>query len=161
MVTVEMLKHVVRTVPVRGVSGLVSKSALMRDLSRQSGWSGQGASIHSRGLFMSSWRKASTTMGGDGATAPKDYDWVSPEAQTLIAKAYNRHRALADSGESYPPSLSVKDLEHGLGEPIHYKPKDFVDKVACNLMQFLRRFTHAFFRKVIEKESNDGANGRE
>lgn len=71
------------------------------------------------------------------------------EARELIAKAYKRHRALADKSMSFPPSLSVKDLER-IGKPYHYVPRDFVDKVALNLMKFLRVFVHGFFREKYD-----------
>lgn len=67
----------------------------------------------------------------------------------MIKKAYQRHRALSDKSKSFPPSLSVKDLER-IGTPYHYPPKDFVDRVAFNLMKFLRRFVHAFFREKYD-----------
>lgn len=101
-----------------------------------------------RGATVSGCRWMSTTLGEEQRKSPNAYDWVSPEAQDLIARAYNRHKALADKGGSFPPSLSVKDLEEGLAVPIHYEAKNTVDRVAYGLMKFLRRFTHAFFRKV-------------
>lgn len=72
--------------------------------------------------------------------------WVSSEAEELIAKAYNRHIALADKSKAFPPALMVKDLE-AIGEPFHYEPRCFSDKFALNTMRCLRVFTHAFFRE--------------
>lgn len=71
------------------------------------------------------------------------------EAEELIAKAYNRHKALADKSESFPPSLSVKELER-IGVPYSKVPEDFVDRLSLNLMKFLRRFVHAFFREKYD-----------
>lgn len=71
------------------------------------------------------------------------------EARELIQKAYARHHALADKSKAFPPSLSVPDLEL-IGTPYHYPPADFVDSVALNLMKFLRRFVHAFFREKYD-----------
>ena len=77
---------------------------------------------------------------------------MTEEAEQLIAKAYNRHKALNDTSLSFPPALSLKDridLEK-LQKPIHFEPQDWVDRMALNLMRFLRVFTHAFFRKKYD-----------
>lgn len=71
------------------------------------------------------------------------------EASDLIQKAYSRHKALADNSKSFPPSLSVKDLEK-IGVPYHYPPKDFIDRLALGSMKFLRVFVHAFFREKYD-----------
>ncbi|KAJ3221224.1 hypothetical protein HK099_003676 [Clydaea vesicula] len=73
----------------------------------------------------------------------RTYHWVSPEAEDLIAKAYARHQALADKKQSYPPSISVADLEK-LDKNFHFEPVDIVDKMAFRTMKI---FTHAFFNK--------------
>lgn len=67
----------------------------------------------------------------------------------LIAKAYKRHNQLADKSQSFPPSLSVEDLEK-IGTPYHFKPQDFVDRMALGLMRFLRVFVHGFFREKYD-----------
>lgn len=67
----------------------------------------------------------------------------------MIRKAYARHKALADKSKSFPPSLSVTDLER-IGTPYHYPPRDFVDRVALNLMKVLRVFVHGFFREKYD-----------
>uniref|UniRef100_A0A7S0BES9 Alternative oxidase n=1 Tax=Rhodosorus marinus TaxID=101924 RepID=A0A7S0BES9_9RHOD len=104
-----------------------------------------------RTFFLSSWRKANATASASASSENRnDYDWVSPEAQVLIAKAYARHKQLADTGKAYPPGLSVEDMEKGLSEPIHFEPKTTMDHIAYNVMRFLRRFTHAFFRKKYD-----------
>uniref|UniRef100_A0A7S1XCA3 Alternative oxidase n=1 Tax=Compsopogon caeruleus TaxID=31354 RepID=A0A7S1XCA3_9RHOD len=79
------------------------------------------------------------------AGVPRAFDWITQEAEELIARAYNRHKALLDKSTNYPEPLSVQQLESKMG-PFHYKPKDVVDRVALGLMQVLRVFTHAFFR---------------
>lgn len=71
------------------------------------------------------------------------------EARELIAKAYSRHKALADKSESFPPSLSVQDLEK-IGRPYHYPPQDLIDRCALGLMKFLRVFVHGFFREKYD-----------
>lgn len=77
------------------------------------------------------------------------YGWIDAEAESLIAKAYKRHRVLSQQGRSYPPSLTDGDLEK-LSKPTHRAPEDFVDKVAFRFMRFLRRFVHAFFREKYD-----------
>lgn len=77
------------------------------------------------------------------------YAWIDDEARELIAKAYARHKALADKSQSFPPSLSVKDLER-IGTPYHYEPRDFIDRLALRLMKTLRVFVHAFFREKYD-----------
>lgn len=93
-----------------------------------------------------------STSGPQDSGMPRPghpYGWIDSEAESLIAKAYQRHRALASTGVSFPPSLSVADLE-AIGKPTHYPPQDFVDKAAFGLMRFLRRFVHAFFREKYD-----------
>lgn len=74
------------------------------------------------------------------------YSWIDKEARELIAKAYSRHKSLADKSQSFPPSLSVKELER-IGVPYSKPPEDFVDRLSLGLMKFLRTFVHAFFRE--------------
>lgn len=74
---------------------------------------------------------------------------MTQEAHELITKAYSRHKALADKSQSFPPSLSVADLER-IGTPYHYPPQDFVDRLALGLMKFLRVFVHSFFREKYD-----------
>mmetsp|Transcript_34852 Transcript_34852/g.43019 ORF Transcript_34852/g.43019 Transcript_34852/m.43019 type:complete len:250 (-) Transcript_34852:1612-2361(-) len=80
-------------------------------------------------------------------TSAKDrrYHWIEPEAEMLIARAYARHQALADSGKSFPPSLSIKDLE-AVGKPFHYEPKTTGDKVAKKLTNAGEKLMSLFFR---------------
>jgi hypothetical protein len=77
------------------------------------------------------------------------YGWIDAEAEDLIARAYKRHRAIANTGGAFPPSLSTTDLE-AIGKPAHYPPKDLSDRVALGLMRVLRRFVHAFFREKYD-----------
>eukprot|EP00474_Spongospora_subterranea_P002384 CRZ02842.1 hypothetical protein [Spongospora subterranea] len=76
------------------------------------------------------------------------YHWISEEAESLIARAYNRHRPLAISDDyvGKASKISNADLE-ALEAPMHYPPVDLVDKAALGMMRFLRRFTHMFFRE--------------
>jgi hypothetical protein len=77
------------------------------------------------------------------------YGWIDAEAEDLIARAYKRHRAIASTGISFPPSLSTSDLE-AIGKPTHYPPADAFDRLAYGLMRFMRRFVHAFFREKYD-----------
>lgn len=77
------------------------------------------------------------------------YSWIDAEAEMLIARAYNRHKALADKSQSFPPSLSVAELEK-IGKPFSKPPVDWVDKFAYNLNNVLKRFVHAFFREKYD-----------
>jgi Alternative oxidase len=77
------------------------------------------------------------------------YGWIDAEAESLIAKAYARHRALADTGSSFPPSISIAELER-IDTPSHYTPRTFGDKVALGFMKFIRQFVHAFFREKYD-----------
>ena len=76
-------------------------------------------------------------------------DWITEEAEELIGKAYQRHRALADTGKSFPPSLSVDDLE-SMGEHVHYAPQTVGDKVAAVTVKVLERLMSLFFRKKYD-----------
>lgn len=97
------------------------------------------------GLFqLSTSRNFNTSFGYDRA-----YKWVDLEAEELIGKAYQRHKALADSGESFPPSLSAKDLE-ALGEVYHYEPVTVSDKVAKGSVIFLEKLMGLFFREKYD-----------
>jgi hypothetical protein len=92
-------------------------------------------------------KPSKTKKGKDKWPRPDHaYGWIDSEAEDLIARAYARHRALANTGLSFPPSLSAVDLEK-IGVPTHYPPASFVDKASYGLMRFLRRFVHAFFRE--------------
>lgn len=97
---------------------------------------------------------ASKGGGGGGVTArwPRPghpYGWIEAEAEALIAKAYKRHKTLADTGLSMPPSLSVADLEK-LNVPTHYPPQDLTDKIAYGFMRSMRVLVHAFFREKYD-----------
>lgn len=72
-------------------------------------------------------------------------DWLTEEAEDLIGKAYKRHQALADTGKSFPPSLSATDLE-AIGTPVHYAPQTTGDKVALATVHVLEKFMSLFFR---------------
>jgi ubiquinol oxidase len=105
------------------------------------------------------WGHAAVGMKFGTSTGKKrTYDWVTEEAETIIARAYNQHRPLAvegkgaaASGGSPPPSLKLSKEElESLDKPFHYEPKDMVDKTAYYAMRFLRVFTHAFFRKKYD-----------
>lgn len=91
--------------------------------------------------------------GGDLTARRKNgkrvYHWVSEEAEELIARAYQRHKALADTNASFPPSLNLLDLEK-LEEPYHFKPRDWIDRLALRSMRFMRVFTHLFFREKYD-----------
>lgn len=96
-----------------------------------------------------SFRLLTTNSSTDGDTSDRRYKWIDEEARQLIARAYSRHKALADNSKSFPPSLSVKDLE-AAGVPYHFEPQDFVDRCALRLMKVLRVFVHSFFREKYD-----------
>jgi len=77
------------------------------------------------------------------------YHWITPEAQHLISRAYNRHKALADKHQAYPPALNAKELE-SLGDVYHFVPKTFRDKVAFKIVQFMEWLMHMFFREKYD-----------
>mmetsp|Transcript_10140 Transcript_10140/g.12195 ORF Transcript_10140/g.12195 Transcript_10140/m.12195 type:complete len:318 (+) Transcript_10140:569-1522(+) len=108
----------------------------------------QGESFLTRTIangFNSSGRSFSTVENKQD----RRYYWIEPEAEALIAKAYARHRALADTGNSFPPSLSVKDLE-AVGKAVHFEPKTFGDKVALKLVKYGEKLMSLFFRKKYD-----------
>merc|ERR1711897_88791 len=63
------------------------------------------------------------------------YHWIEPEAEKLISRAYARHQSLVERDltlpngwKSFPPSISVQDLEaEGIATDFHYEPKTFGD----------------------------------
>lgn len=78
------------------------------------------------------------------------YGWIEAEAEELIAKAYQRHRALANTGVSFPPSRdATEDLEK-IEVPTHYPPQDWVDRAAWGFMRFMRVLVHGFFREKYD-----------
>ncbi|GBG23900.1 Alternative oxidase, mitochondrial [Hondaea fermentalgiana] len=79
----------------------------------------------------------------------RKYDWVEPEAEELIAKAYERHKRYQEVGESFPPALSCENLE-ALGKVYHYEPKNLRDKIAYNTVQVLEKFMFLFFREKYD-----------
>ncbi|KAA8493835.1 Ubiquinol oxidase, mitochondrial [Porphyridium purpureum] len=93
-------------------------------------------------------KKERESILGSSTSKPKfklGYDWVDKEAQVLIARAYNRHKALADKSQSYPPALGVEDLEKIVPPNLHRKPEGLLDHIALGTMRLLRVFTNAFF----------------
>lgn len=89
---------------------------------------------------------SSATSTGDRA-----YHWIDAEAEDLIVRAYNRHKAVSQVGrEHWPPALSKAELE-SLGEEVHYTPQNFRDKVAAVLVNgFLEKLMHLFFREKYD-----------
>lgn len=110
------------------------------------------ASITSRSPLSSAFSTSSlpvTDAAEEDKEADRVYHWITPEAQHLISRAYNRHKALADKHQAYPPALGVKELE-ALGEVYHFAPKDFRDKVAFKIVQFMEWLMHMFFREKYD-----------
>mmetsp|Transcript_18777 Transcript_18777/g.34785 ORF Transcript_18777/g.34785 Transcript_18777/m.34785 type:complete len:326 (+) Transcript_18777:149-1126(+) len=116
---------------------------------RALGGSGQVAKV-SRGSLSAGRLFAKRTFSTEQVhpTARK-YAWISAEAEDLIAKAYARHKALADTGGSFPPSLGKEGLEK-IGETFHYPPKTVGDKVAASIVSILEKAMHLFFREKYE-----------
>merc|ERR1739848_559750 len=86
------------------------------------------------------------------SSASKDddrrYHWIKPEAEDLIARAYARHKALANTGKSFPPSISLKDLESdAIAQEYHYPPRTLGDRVAKKLVFYGEKLMHMFFRE--------------
>mmetsp|Transcript_4658 Transcript_4658/g.11143 ORF Transcript_4658/g.11143 Transcript_4658/m.11143 type:complete len:207 (-) Transcript_4658:865-1485(-) len=88
------------------------------------------------------------------AALERRYHWIEPEAERLIARAYARHRTLqqrdqpsANGWTSFPPSISLKDLESdALNQEYHYEPKTRGDKIAKTLVYYGEQLMHLFFR---------------
>jgi len=76
----------------------------------------------------------------------RQYDWITVEAEELISKAYLRHKALADAGERFPPSLDAEHLEK-FGKTVHFEPKTMGDKVAFQTVKVLEKLMELFFRE--------------
>merc|ERR1712224_168757 len=63
------------------------------------------------------------------------YHWIEPEAEKLISRAYARHQSLVERDltlpngwKSFPPSISLQDLEaEGIATDFHYEPKMGLD----------------------------------
>merc|ERR1712176_524149 len=79
------------------------------------------------------------------------YHWIKPEAEDLIARAYARHKALANTGKSFPPSISLKDLESdAIAQEYHYPPRTLGDRVAKKLVFYGEKLMHMFFREKYD-----------
>eukprot|EP00924_Labyrinthula_sp_SR-Ha-C_P008279 snap_masked-scaffold_11-processed-gene-8.4-mRNA-1 protein AED:0.03 eAED:0.04 QI:0/-1/0/1/-1/1/1/0/300 len=79
----------------------------------------------------------------------RNYYWIEPEAESLIKKAYERHKCLSDKSRSFPPALDVKDLE-SLEKPFHFKPESVSDKVAQVTVHWLEKLMYLFFREKYD-----------
>jgi len=101
-------------------------------------------------MFATSAEKMSDEEKAQHVRRDRAYDWITEEAEILIARAYNRHKPLGDKSQSYPPALSVEDLERGIGQPFHYAPKNIIDRASYGLMKVLRVFVHGFFREKYD-----------
>eukprot|EP00212_Chloropicon_laureae_P003768 CAMPEP_0197485672 /NCGR_PEP_ID=MMETSP1311-20131121/599_1 /TAXON_ID=464262 /ORGANISM="Genus nov. species nov., Strain RCC856" /LENGTH=385 /DNA_ID=CAMNT_0043028397 /DNA_START=151 /DNA_END=1308 /DNA_ORIENTATION=- len=88
------------------------------------------------------------------AALERRYHWIEPEAERLIARAYARHRTLQQRDQpspngwtSFPPSISLKDLESdAIEQEYHYEPKTRGDKIAKTLVYYGEQLMHLFFR---------------
>ena len=94
------------------------------------------------------------------AARDRRYHWVEPEAERLIARAYARHRQLAqrdavspNGWKSFPPSISIADLESpALEQEYHYPPKTRGDRIAKKLVDYGEKLMHLFFREKVRRE---------
>jgi len=81
------------------------------------------------------------------AAADRRYHWIEPEAEALIAKAYARHEQLRLSKRTFPPSLSLADLESSaITAEAHYEPRTFGDHVARRIVWGAEWLMSCFFR---------------
>mmetsp|Transcript_152237 Transcript_152237/g.469004 ORF Transcript_152237/g.469004 Transcript_152237/m.469004 type:complete len:300 (-) Transcript_152237:49-948(-) len=82
----------------------------------------------------------------------RKYNWITPESEELISKAYSRHQALSvKEKRSFPPAIGIKDLESPLiSTPYHYTPKTIGDRVAYSLVAVLEKAMHLFFREKYD-----------
>jgi len=79
------------------------------------------------------------------------YHWIEPEAERLIARAYARHKALANTDKSFPPSLAVVDLESPhFAKQQHYEAKTTGDRVAKKIVEYAEKLMHLFFREKYD-----------
>ena len=93
------------------------------------------------------------------AARDRRYHWVEPEAERLIARAYARHRQLAqrdavspNGWKSFPPSISIADLESpALEQEYHYPPKTRGDRIAKKLVDYGEKLMHLFFREKVRR----------
>ena len=73
-------------------------------------------------------------------------EWITEEAEEIIARAYQQHRSLLDFSKEAPPVLSVEQLEK-LGEvgDASFPVKSPQQGLAKFLVNLLVPFTHMFF----------------
>ena len=82
-------------------------------------WTGIGLKATPLGQGMKDIRFYSSAYKAKEMTKEnRRYHWIEPEAERLIARAYARHRTLVERDvampngwKSFPPSISLKDLE--------------------------------------------------
>eukprot|EP01134_Creolimax_fragrantissima_P002129 CFRG2129T1 len=90
--------------------------------------------------------------------AKRSYHWISPEAQELIARNYQRHSVLSDPDKENQKELTMEEMKKlneslerlGDGVPPHYEPESLKDKCAEKLMFSLERVVHMFFREKYD-----------
>ncbi|KNC73620.1 hypothetical protein SARC_13821 [Sphaeroforma arctica JP610] len=91
-------------------------------------------------------------------TTNRPYHWISPEAQTLIARSYERHNKLADSNKDSLDKLSVPEMMRNNAQLVkmstdlnaHYEPQKLRDRLSYVLMTSLEHLMHLFFREKYD-----------
>ncbi|QDZ24790.1 ubiquinol oxidase [Chloropicon primus] len=86
------------------------------------------------------------------------YHWIEPEAERLIARAYARHKTLVERDvampngwRSFPPSISLKDLEsEAIAKEYHYEPRTLGDRIAKKLVDGGEKLMELFFREKYD-----------
>merc|ERR1739848_251368 len=138
----------------RGVRALTTK-ALQTTTATAQHHQLQASLFTARATAASAGRLPPVSLRQWSSSASKDedrrYHWIKPEAEDLIARAYARHKALANTGKSFPPSISLKDLESDtIATEYHYEPKTFGDRVARKLVYYGEQLMHMFFREKYD-----------
>ncbi|KNC83551.1 hypothetical protein SARC_04198 [Sphaeroforma arctica JP610] len=88
----------------------------------------------------------------------RPYHWISPEAQTLIARSYERHNKLADPTKENQTKLTPEEMKRNNIQlesmatdlEAHYDPKGIRDRVSYGLMKGLEQLMHLFFREKYD-----------
>merc|ERR1719232_817804 len=115
-------------------------------------WTGIGLKATPLGQGMKNTRFYSSAYKAKEMTKEnRRYHWIEPEAERLIARAYARHKALANTDKSFPPSLSVVDLESPhFAKQQHYEAKTTGDRVAKKIVEYAEKLMHLFFREKYD-----------
>eukprot|EP01006_Ploeotia_vitrea_P037937 TRINITY_DN66190_c10_g6_i1.p1 TRINITY_DN66190_c10_g6~~TRINITY_DN66190_c10_g6_i1.p1 ORF type:complete len:350 (-),score=162.21 TRINITY_DN66190_c10_g6_i1:23-1024(-) len=97
----------------------------------------------------------SAASGGAGLSSPLkktgvwsqlwNNEWITAEAESIIARSYRCHRALGDKSDVEHPRPTAEELE-SLAAPSRFPPQTIGDYIADYMVKALVPFTHLFFR---------------